>query len=80
MENTNREMLIEQVKLKEEIQKLTNINIVTCGNCGHVILHKMFAIGDKYCDINCPYCNFISEICDFPDLLYKGIENISGVG
>ena len=41
MENTNREMLIEQVKLKEEIQKLTNINIITCGNCGHVILHKI---------------------------------------
>lgn len=26
-------------------------------------------------DITCPYCDFTSEPCDFPDFLYSGMEN-----
>jgi predicted RNA-binding Zn-ribbon protein involved in translation (DUF1610 family) len=43
----------------------TGINIVTCGNCGSTLLHR---IEDE--NINCPDCGFDSEPCDFPDLNY----------
>jgi rubrerythrin len=43
----------------------SNVNIVTCGNCGDVVLHK---INDE--EITCPYCSYTSEPCDFPDLFY----------
>jgi hypothetical protein len=49
--------------LKQEIINKTDINIVTCGNCGSVVFHR---IGCK--EITCPDCGFSSEPCDFPDL------------
>lgn len=52
-----------QSQLKQEIINKTNINIVTCGNCGSVVFHK---IGCE--EITCPDCGFSSEPCDFPDL------------
>ena len=52
-----------QSQLKQEIINKTNINIVTCGNCGSVLFHK---IGCE--EITCPDCGFSSEPCDFPDL------------
>ena len=65
-----REKIIEQIDLQEEIQKKAQINIVNCGSCGSVLLHR---INDE--DIECPYCNFISEPSDFPDFFYRGLEN-----
>lgn len=52
-----------QSQLKQEIINKTNINIVTCGNCGSVVFHK---IGCE--EITCPDCGFSSEPCNFPDL------------
>lgn len=68
---TIREKVLEQIKLAEEIQKVAGINIVNCGNCGEVLLHRITE--DE--DIECPYCDFKSEPCDFPDFLYRGMEN-----
>jgi len=73
MKKTIREKVIEQIKLQEEIQSLANINIVNCGNCGAVVLHRREYELDK--DIVCPYCDYTSEPCDFPDFLYNGMEN-----
>jgi len=42
----------------------SGVNIVTCGNCGDVLLHQRDDI-----EISCPYCQFTSEPCDFPDLI-----------
>jgi uncharacterized Zn finger protein (UPF0148 family) len=58
---TEKEM--KQYDLSQEIVKNAKINIVTCGNCGDVLLHR---IGDE--EIECPSCGFTSEPCDFPDL------------
>jgi sarcosine oxidase delta subunit len=71
---TKREKILEQIELMETIQATAKINIVNCGNCGDVFLHKIFSIEE---DINivCPYCDFISEPCDFPDFLYRGLED-----
>jgi hypothetical protein len=68
---TIREKVIEQIALQEELQSVSGINIVNCGSCGSVLLHKI----TESEDIVCPYCNFTSEPCDFPDFLYSGMEN-----
>jgi hypothetical protein len=56
----------QQRKLFFKLVKSSNINIVTCGNCGDVVLHKIKHEGD----IHCPHCLFASERCDFPDFYY----------
>lgn len=68
---TIREKVLEQIALQEEVQSVAGINIVNCGDCGSVILHKI----TESEDIVCPYCDFTSEPCDFPDFLYSGMEN-----
>jgi predicted RNA-binding Zn-ribbon protein involved in translation (DUF1610 family) len=54
-----------QLDLQIEVAKKTGINIVTCGDCGSTLLHR---IADE--TITCPDCGFSSEPCDFPDLNY----------
>jgi hypothetical protein len=76
---TIREKLLEQIDLVEELQYIAKINIVNCGNCGSVLLHKIVPLkmdrpAEDY-DITCPYCDFTSEPCDFPDFLYRGMEH-----
>ncbi len=44
----------------------SGINLVTCGNCGNVLLHKLSDI-----KITCHYCEFTSEPCDFPDVIIE---------
>jgi hypothetical protein len=62
--------ILKQVELQNAIIQLAKINIVTCGNCGSVVLHKT-----KDTEIDCPYCDRIMDVCDCPDYLYNGIEN-----
>lgn len=76
---TTREKVIEQIELQEEIQGTSGINIVNCGNCGSVLLHRIVPLDmdtsrENY-DITCPYCDYTSEPCEFPDFLYSGMEN-----
>lgn len=54
-----------QLELYQEIVKSSGINIVTCGDCGSVVLHEVNDL-----EITCPDCGFKSEPCDFPDLNY----------
>ena len=54
-----------QLELQQEIVKLSGINIVTCGDCGSVLLHELHQE-----EITCPDCGFTSDPCDFPDLNY----------
>lgn len=67
---TTKEKVLEQIALQEELQRVSGINIVNCGGCGSVLLHKI----TESEDIVCPYCGFTSEPCDFPDFLYRGME------
>ena len=55
--------------MQERIQRECNINIVTCGHCGNVMLHKI-----EDTNLLCE-CGFESEPSDFPDLYYSGLEN-----
>ncbi len=54
------------------------INLVNCGDCGSVILHEVVTItqetkAEDY-TIECPFCEFKGEPCDFPDYFYEGME------
>jgi hypothetical protein len=64
-----REKIEKQLDLMHTIRQKANINIVTCGKCGAVNLHSL---DDE--EIQCAYCDFKSDPCDFPDYLYTGME------
>lgn len=74
---TIRDLIIDQIKLQEQVQRRANINIVECGSCGSPFLHKIKRISVKNHDITCPFCMFTSDPCDSPDLFYENMENNS---
>ena len=65
-----RQIVIQQIELQEEIHSL-GFNIVECGNCGVVLIHKV----GKH-KIDC-FCGHKMALSDCPDLYYSGIENNS---
>lgn len=65
----NKKLIDHQLELMHQIQQVANVNIVTCGDCGSVVLHQT-----KAEEITCPYCNFTNEPCHFPDLLHEGMN------
>lgn len=82
---TTRELAQEQLDLMNVIRAKSNINIVTCGNCGTILFHEMKLISDiefiSFKDddnsIECFGCKTKMELCDCPDLWYEGcIENM----
>ena len=64
------EKIFNQIDLQNKVKRLANINIVTCGNCGSVMLHELDAT-----EIDCAYCHAKMDVSDCPDYLYDGIEN-----
>lgn len=74
---STRDLIINQIKLQEEIQRRAKINIVECGSCGSTFLHKIKNLSIKNHEITCPYCKFTSDPCGSPDLFYSGMENNS---
>jgi uncharacterized Zn finger protein (UPF0148 family) len=66
----NRKLIEQQVELMDNVRRLADINLVNCGSCGSVLLHER---SDE--EVTCPYCEFKSEQCDFPDFLYDGMIN-----
>lgn len=75
---TREQKLTEQIELQNRMVCEANINLVNCGNCGSVMLHEIVIITqdmkEEEYDIECPFCNFKSEPCDFPDYFYDGME------
>jgi hypothetical protein len=67
---TKRQLAEKQIALQDRVQALANINIVTCGHCGSVLLHEM---NDE--DIECACCKHTLAQCDCPDLWYEGCQN-----
>jgi hypothetical protein len=69
---TKRELAIKQIELQNRVLALASINIVTCGNCGSVLLH------DRMDDeIECACCKSVMDLSDCPDLWYEGCQNNS---
>jgi hypothetical protein len=67
---TKRELAVEQISLQERVISLAKINIVTCGNCGSVLLHEL---NDE--TIECACCKHELDQSDCPDLWYEGCQN-----
>ena len=67
---SKRDLVIDQLTLMDEIRAKANINIVTCGHCGCVFLHKLDDL-----DLTCFDCKTSGEPCDHPDLFYTGMED-----
>lgn len=70
LKKTKMNKILKQIELQNRIKKLAKVNIVTCGNCGSIMLHEL---DDN--EIDCPYCNRIMDVSDCPDYLYDGMEN-----
>jgi len=74
-DDTFKTILVKHQKMRNQLDIMRDIqeagyNIVTCGECGAVMLH------DSYQTVlTCPYCEHTSECCDFPDLFYENWEN-----
>jgi ATP:corrinoid adenosyltransferase len=68
----NRRTLAEkQLRLMDEVRAKADINLVTCGHCATLLLHKL---GET--SIVCFGCKREMELCDCPDYWYEGcIEN-----
>jgi len=45
-------------------------NLVGCGNCGSTFLHRT-----EHEVIECPFCDYRSEPCDFPDHFHDGFAD-----
>ena len=72
---TRRELAQEQLDLMDEIRATSNINMVTCGHCGTILLHEMRSITDDN-TIVCFGCKRTMDLSDCPDYWYTGcIEN-----
>ena len=75
--STRRELAESQLTLMNTIRSLSNINMVTCGNCGTILLHEMKPINDSDNSIECFGCKTKMELCDCPDYWYDGmIDNL----
>lgn len=64
---TKKELAENQIRIQEDMQR-AGFNVVTCGNCGTVLLHRT-----KTDNIEC-FCGTMA-LSDCPDLYYNGIEN-----
>ena len=67
---TVREKVIEQIRLQEKMQKLSGVNLLTCGNCGTILLHDI-----KENQVDCFACGNMIDQSDCPDYWYNGLEN-----
>ena len=64
---TKRQIAEGQVRLQEQMQS-DGFNIVTCGHCGTVLLHR---IGEE--TIEC-FCGEM-DLSDCPDLWFENMQN-----
>lgn len=75
---TTEEKLLDQISLQNKMITESNINLVNCGSCGSVMLHEVIVVTqdmkEEEYSIECPFCGFKSEPCDFPDYFYEGME------
>ena len=55
----------EQYSVIQNLLVKNGYNLVTCGQCGSVQVVKL---SDE--ELTCTDCKYVSEHCDFPDLLY----------
>ena len=65
---TKREIAENQIRIQEKMQT-AGFNIVTCGNCGTILLQE---ISDE--TIEC-FCGHDMDLSDCPDYWYEGCQD-----
>lgn len=65
----SREKLGLQYELQLEM-RASGLNLVDCGKCGSTFIHRT-----PQDELECPFCGFTSDPCDFPDHFYQGFED-----
>jgi hypothetical protein len=71
MRKTRRELAQEQLNLMEIIRDKANVNMVTCGHCGTILLHERRSVNDDF-SITCFGCKRRMSLSDCPDYWYQG--------
>jgi len=61
----------EQFEILQRMQQ-DGYNVVTCGNCGDVVLLE---IDDTIEEVQCPHCKEDMEYSDMPDLYTQSLNN-----
>lgn len=69
MRKTRLELAKEQLSLMNVIREKANVNMVTCGHCGTIVLHEIKSVDDDF-SITCFDCNTKLNLSDCPDLWY----------
>lgn len=68
-----RSLVRNQIDLMEEIIRTSKINMVNCGHCGGVFLHRTSEE-----TLNCPWCDREDmDPSDCPDFIYEGMPEES---
>lgn len=70
---TREEKILNQIHLQEKVVSDAAVNLVTCGQCGSLMLHEVRPL-ELDQELECPFCDFESDPCDFPDYFYEGFE------
>jgi len=65
-----KKLVLQQIELFNTIYSEAKVNIVTCGHCGTVLLHKV----NEESTIDCYSCSNIMDKCDCPDFWYTNAE------
>ena len=65
---TKREIVENQIRIQERMQS-AGFNVVTCGNCGSILLHET---EDE--TIEC-FCGHEMDLSDCPDYWYEGCQD-----
>lgn len=69
IEIKQQQKILNQIALQNQMVLDAKVNLVTCGSCGSVMLHEI-----NQEEIECAFCDFKSEPCNFPDYFYNGFE------
>lgn len=65
-----RDLIVNQIELQNEMQG-AGYNLVNCGHCGSVFIHRT---NDENDNVICPFCYSEMEKSDCPDYFYEGLE------
>ena len=66
---SRRNKRVSQEGYQKEMQG-AGLNLVDCGSCGSTFIHRT-----SHEEIECPFCDYRSEPCDFPDHFHDGFAD-----
>lgn len=68
MKKSRLKLWAKQIEMQEEMQE-KGLNIISCGCCNTLIIHKC----DDKNDVTCHVCHKNLDLSDCPDYYYRGM-------